>query len=219
MSNGGVIPYWGPNGGQSQFVIILFSLKRPFLLHFQADFGGFSGPVKKRILYNFVQSRLFERPVSEIRKTKPSILSCAVLELEEDMLTVKSGPKAVLDSKTTTPKYSELYDHAFYEAPSVRKFENLYYLVYSSGENNELAYATSEFPDRDFRFRGVIISGGDIGYRGNTVRRYPAGTIHGGIEDIGGKYYVFYHRCTNNSDFSRQACAEPITIEADGTIR
>lgn len=170
-------------------------------------------------IYNFVQSRLFERPVSEIRKTKPSILSCAALELEEDMLTVKSGPKAVLDSKTTAPKYSELYDHAFYEAPSVRKFENLYYLVYSSGENNELAYATSEFPDRDFRFRGVIISGSDIGYQGNTVRRYPAGTIHGGIEDIGGKYYVFYHRCTNNSDFSRQACAEPITIEADGTIR
>ena len=30
---------------------------------------------------------------------------------------------------------------------------------------------------------------------------------------------MFYHRCTNNTDFSRQACAEPIEIEADGTIR
>jgi hypothetical protein len=29
---------------------------------------------------------------------------------------------------------------------------------------------------------------------------------------------VFYHRCTNNTDFSRQACAEPITILPDGSI-
>lgn len=29
---------------------------------------------------------------------------------------------------------------------------------------------------------------------------------------------MFYHRCTNNTDFSRQACAEPIEILPDGSI-
>ena len=134
------------------------------------------------------------------------------------MITVKREPKAVLDSKTTAPKDSELYHHAFYEAPSIRKIGDLYYLVYSSGENNELAYATSIYPDRDFRYRGVIISNSDLGYKGNTKPKAPAGTIHGGIECINGKWYVFYHRCTNNTDFSRQACAEPIEILPDGGI-
>jgi hypothetical protein len=161
---------------------------------------------------------LFARPISEIKETKPSILSCAVVELCDDMMTVKSEPKSVLDSKTTAPKYSELYNHAFYEAPSIRKIGDTYYLVYSSGENNELCYATSKYPDRGFEYRGVIISNSDIGYNGNKKKKAPAGTIHGGIECIKGKWYVFYHRCTNNTDFSRQACAEPIEILADGNI-
>ena len=169
-------------------------------------------------LYNFVQSKLFARPISEIKETKPSILSCAVVELCDDMMTVKGEPKAVLDSKTTAPKDSELYNHAFYEAPSIRKIGDTYYLVYSSGENNELCYATSKYPDRGFEYRGVIISNSDIGYNGNKKKKAPAGTIHGGIECIKGKWYVFYHRCTNNTDFSRQACAEPIEILADGNI-
>lgn len=169
-------------------------------------------------LYDIVQSKLFARPIEEIKTTKPSILSCAVVELSDDMMTVKSEPKSVLDSKTTAPKDSELYNHAFYEAPSIRKIGDTYYLVYSSGENNELCYATSKYPDRDFKYRGVIISNSDIGYKGNKKKKAPAGTIHGGIECINGKWYVFYHRCTNNTDFSRQACAEPIEILPDGSI-
>ncbi|MCR4674712.1 MAG: hypothetical protein K5675_06865 [Lachnospiraceae bacterium] len=55
-------------------------------------------------------------------------------------------------------------------------------------------------------------------YKGNTKRKAPAGTIHGGIECINGQYYIFYHRCTNDTDFSRQACAEPIEILEDGSI-
>ena len=168
---------------------------------------------------NFVQSKLFKRSVKEIKNTKPSILSCAVVELEEDMMTVKYEPKAVLDSKTTADKKSELYTHAFYEAPSIRKFGDTYYLIYSSGYNNELAYATSKYPDKDFVYRGVLISNSDLGYKGNTQRLAPAGTIHGSIEKINGEYYVFYHRCTHNTDYSRQACAERIKIEDDGLFK
>lgn len=169
-------------------------------------------------VYDTVLSRLSARSGEEVKTTKPSILSCAVVELEDDMLTVKTEPKAVLDSKTTAPKNTEFYHHAFYEAPSIRKIGSTYYLIYSSGENNELAYAVSRYPDRDFVYRGVIISNSDLGYKGNKEPKAPAGTIHGSIENINGRWYVFYHRCTNNTDFSRQACAEPISILPDGTI-
>lgn len=171
-----------------------------------------------RPLYTLVQSRLFSRPMAEIRATRPSILSCAFAELMDDMLTVKAAPVAVLDSKTTAPKDSALYRHAFYEAPSIRKFGDTYYLIYSSGQNNELCYATSTRPDSGFTYRGVLISNSDIGYRGNKAPLAPAGTIHGSVERIGGAYYVFYHRCTHNTDFSRQACMEQITMNPDGNF-
>ena len=170
-------------------------------------------------VYDRVLSRISHRSREFINSIKPSVLSCGFAELEEDMLTVKEKPKAVLDSMTTADKKSELYKHAFYEAPSIRKFGKLYYLVYSSGQNNELAYATSEYPDHGFQYRGVIISNSDLRYKGNTERKNNSGTIHGSIEEINGDYYVFYHRCTNNTDFSRQACCEQIEIDESGFIK
>lgn len=164
-------------------------------------------------LYDYVLSKLGNRKLSTVKNTKPSILSCAVCTLSNDMYTIKEGPKAVLDSKTTAPKGSRLYLHPFYEAPSVRKFNDIYYLIYSSGENNELSYAVSKYPDRDFKYEGVLISNSDLGYNGNKIRKAPSGTIHGSVEYINGQYYVFYHRCTNNTDFSRQACMEKIEME------
>lgn len=169
-------------------------------------------------LYNFVQFRLFKRKMKEIKETEPSILSCAFIELEDNMFTVKRGPIPVLDSKTTAPKNSELYHHAFYEAPSIRKINDTYYLIYSSGENSELAYATSKYPDKDFVYQGVIISNTDKGYKGNKTDKAYGGTIHGSIEKINGKWYIFYHRLTRNSNFSRLACAEEIKINEDGSI-
>lgn len=167
-------------------------------------------------LFRFVQSKLFCRSCQEIKNTKPSVMGCAFVELEADMLTCKIEPKLVLDSKTTAPRSSEYYHHAFYEAPSIRKFNDIYYLVYSSGRNNELAYATSKYPNRDFIYQGVLISNADLGYKGNQKPKSPAGTIHGSIELINGEYYIFYHRLTHNTDFSRQACAEKIYIDENG---
>ncbi len=99
--------------------------------------------------------------------------------------------------------------------------ERSYYFIYSSQLNHELCYATSKYPDRDFKYGGTIVSAGDVGLNGrkqsdtlNTI-----GTTHGSIECINGQWYVFYHRLTHASDYSRQACAEPIKIQPDDSIR
>lgn len=44
------------------------------------------------------------------------------------------------------------------------------------------------------------------------------GTNHGSIECVNGQWYIFYHRLTHQSDYSRQACADKITILPDGSI-
>lgn len=165
-------------------------------------------------LYNFVLSKLTQRPYREVRDTYPSIMSCAFVELDpNDMLTALDEPKSVLDSKTTAKKGTELYDHPFYEAPSIRKFGDYYYLIYSSGVNGELCYAKSKFPDRDFEYGGVLISNADIGYKGNKIAKDIYGTNHGSIEKVGDGYVIFYHRLTNQSDFQRHCCAERIYMD------
>ena len=157
----------------------------------------------------------YDKSREEILATADNVNGPAVVELEDDMLTVKGEPRHII------PYEADFGGHEFFEASSMRKVNGKYYFVYSSQKNHELCYAVSDYPDRDFEFRGTIVSNGDIGVNGVTedCRMNMTGTTHGSIIEINGQWYVFYHRLTHKSDYSRQACAEPITIAADGTIK
>jgi hypothetical protein len=77
-------------------------------------------------------------------------------------------------------------------------------------------------PTKDFRYGGVIVSNCDLNiasYKPAEMRAYPSGNNHGSIIEIEGAWYIFYHRQTNNTWFSRQGSIEPIRIEADGSIK
>lgn len=139
------------------------------------------------------------------------------IELEKDMLTIKSEPKAVIPGPSLS-KGTGFAGHAFYEASSIRKIGDIYYLVYSSELSHELCYATSRFPDRDFRYGGTLVSNGDIGYKGDISADNYTGNTHGGMVEINGQWYIFYHRQTNRQKCARQGCAEKIAILSDGSI-
>lgn len=138
-----------------------------------------------------------------------------MLELEDDMLTVKGNARRILPLKTKNTEYE---GHAFFEGSSIRKIKDRYVFIYSSEKNHELCYATSPYPDRDFSYGGVILSNGDIGYEGRKKAANTTGTNHGSIVQIKEQWFVFYHRLTHASDYSRQACAEVITIDGQGRI-
>lgn len=174
-----------------------------------------------RLAIPAVMSKIFNKSIEEIKREEPSsILGANLVELEDDMLTVKEEPKRIFPAMNNTPKDSPLRDHTFYEGCSLRKFGEWYYFIYSSHLNHELCYAVSRYPDHGFEYKGVIISNGDVRIKGRKEkdRLYPTGTNHGSIEMINGKYYIFYHRMTHNSAYSRQVCAEEIQILPDGTI-
>lgn len=149
---------------------------------------------------------------------KDSINGAVMAVLEDDMLTVKEAPHHIIPYKV---KGTSFEAHPFFEGSSMRKVGDTYYFIYSSWQNHELCYATSKYPDRDFVFRGTVVSNGDVGYNGRTVKEKTnmTGTTHGSIIEINGQWYVFYHRLTHKSDYSRQACAEKISIDKDGSIR
>ena len=168
-------------------------------------------------IFHKVESRMFGRTVPEIRAYKDNIMGANHVELSDDMLTVKSEPVHILPSSVKGTSFEE---HPFFEAASIRKIDNTYYFLYSSMRGHELCYAVSRFPDRDFTYGGTVISNGDVGYRGRAGkdRLNATGTNHGSLACIKGKWYVFYHRNTNKTAYSRQACAEPVEILPDGTI-
>jgi len=144
-----------------------------------------------------------------------------VVVLGKDMLTIEEGPFSIIPGAKVS-EGTGFEGHEFFEASSIRKKGDTYYFVYSSFVLNELCYATSKSPVKDFKYGGVIISNADVGvdtYKPADKMMFHGNNNHGGIEEINGKWYVFYHRHTNGNEFSRQACLEPISIMEDGTIK
>lgn len=138
-------------------------------------------------------------------------------ELEQDMLTLKG--ETVLTIPDIRDAVGTPFDgHAFFEASSPRKIGNTYYLIWSSVLSHELCYATSDKPLGPWTWGGTIVSISDIGLVDQAHARNYRGNTHGGLAELNGQWYVFYHRHTNRTAFSRQACAEPITILPDGSI-
>ena len=142
-----------------------------------------------------------------------------VMRLMPDMLTLLTEPKKLLPSVTQS-EGTGFEGHEFFEASSIRKIGSRYYFVYSSVKSSELCYAVSEKPDEGYRFGGTLVDIGDIGMNGRTAEEAvnALGNTHGGMELINGQWYIFYHRQTNRTNFSRQGCAEKITIDNDGKI-
>lgn len=140
--------------------------------------------------------------------------------LGRDMLTVQEKPKIIVPGC----EYSvgtEYEGHAFFEAPSIRKSKDTYYFVYSSEVMHELCYAVSKEPTGNFTYGGVIVSNCDMHIDSYKPAKMPSAygaNNHGSIVKMNDKWYIFYHRHTNGTWYSRQGCAEEIHIQEDGSI-
>lgn len=143
-----------------------------------------------------------------------------VTVLGPDMLTVLEEPVFVVPSAPYS-RGTGFEGHEFFEAPSIRKRGDTYYFVYSSVVMHQLCYATSKSPVGGFVYGGVIVSNNDLGiaaYKPSEMPMYYGGNNHGSIIEINGEWYIFYHRHTNGTNFSRQGCLEKIYIQEDGSI-
>lgn len=100
-------------------------------------------------------------------------------------------------------------DTLFFEAASMRRIGDTYYLIYSPKRGSRLAYATADKPIGPFTYRGYLVDNGID---------YPGGNNHGSIVCIRGQWYIFYHRMTNGTVMSRRGCVERIKLLPDGTF-
>lgn len=106
-------------------------------------------------------------------------------------------------------------EHEFHEGSSVKKINGKYYFLFTDTHRHgnratSLGYAVSDNPMTGFKYGGVILD--NFGCDPQTWNN------HGSMECFRGQWYLFYHRSTHASQNSRHVCAEPITINPDGTI-
>jgi arabinoxylan arabinofuranohydrolase len=131
--------------------------------------------------------------------------NCRGARLKPDMASI--DPETLCTNLINEPL------HGFHEGPSMRKRNGIYYLVYtdiSRGRATCISYATSKSPLGPFVKGGVIID--------NTGCDPQTWNNHGSIAEFNGNWYIFYHRSSQSSNFSRRACIEPIHFNEDGSI-
>lgn len=126
-------------------------------------------------------------------------------KLKEDMKTIDWGSykSGILDEK----------NHGFHEGACIRKFDQQYYLFYtdtSRGRATCISYAVAQKPLGPYKKGGVVID--------NTFCDPETWNNHGSVEEYKGKRYVFYHRSSQKSRFSRRMCIEPVHFQ-NGVIQ
>ena len=107
-------------------------------------------------------------------------------------------------------------EHEFHEGSSVKKIGGKYYYLFTDthrhgGKATCLGYAVSDHPTTGFRYGGIVVD--------NFPCDPETWNNHGSLCRIGDTWYVFYHRSTHASRYSRWVCAEPVVFRPDGSIR
>ena len=135
-----------------------------------------------------------------------------VMQLEEDMCTLKSEPEPIIIEECPDR------NHDFFEASSIRRFDDRFYFIYSSWNSHELCYAIGNNPEGPFTYKGILHDNGDIGIVEEKNRVSYTGNNHGSLVKVKDNYYIFGHRHTNYSAYARQGVAEKVYMKQDGTF-
>lgn len=82
----------------------------------------------------------------------------------------------------------------------------------------EYIYGSHDFYNGYVHDRNGIRLGERDKYKPVDMTAAYGANNHGSIEQINGQWYIFYHRHTNGTWYSRQGCAEKIEVLEDGGI-
>ena len=140
--------------------------------------------------------------------------------LEPDMLTVRKSPRTVVPGCEYSAG-TEFEGHAFFEASSIRKKDDVYYFIYSSEVMHELCWVVSPDIEGPYVYGGVLVSNCDLhidSYKPAGLAMAYGANNHGSMVQIGDDWYIFYHRHTNDTWYSRQGCAEKLCFAENGAI-
>jgi beta-xylosidase len=103
---------------------------------------------------------------------------------------------------------SKDHDRRFFEACWVHKYNNRYYLSYSTGDTHFICYAISDSPYGPFTYKGVLF---------NPVVGW---TNHHSIVEFKNQWYLFFHdsKLSGGKTHLRSVKVKKLNHNSDGTI-
>jgi beta-xylosidase len=155
------------------------------------------------------QTGTFNPDGKEPAETEPA-LGPMVAELNEDMLTFTERPQEIsIVDEDGNPILAGDEDRRFFEGAWVHKYNDYYYLSYSTGTTHYIAYAMSKSPQGPFVYKGTILKP-VIGW-----------TTHHSIVQFEDKWYLFYHDCSlsDGVNHKRSVKYSELKYNNDGTIQ
>ena len=139
-------------------------------------FGGIWGGQLQKYRDNAYAEAHDEPPADE------PALGPRVARLSDDMKQLTEAPHEILIlDESGHPLLAGDHDRRYFEAPWMHKYQDTYYLSYSTGDTHLLCYATGDNPYGPFTYRGQILS------------EVVGWTTHHSICEFTGQWYLFYH--------------------------
>lgn len=171
-------------------------------------FGGiWGGQLQKWRTGEYVSTS--DSPFADEPAENEPAISPRIAKLSNNMLQFAETPKTVqiLDADGK-PILASDHEKRFFEAAWVHKYNDKYYLSYSTGDTHYIVYATGDNPYGPFTYQGVIL---------NPVLGW---TNHHSIVEFKGKWYLFYHdsSLSGGQTHLRSVKVAPLKHRPDGTI-
>ena len=160
-------------------------------------------------------------PIAHVHGIDPAVLldddGCAYLywgQMDGVRAARLKDNLTAIDPATVSQPLS-VREHEFHEGSSVKKIGGKYYYLFTDthrhgGKATCLGYAVSDHPTCGFRYGGIVVD--------NFPCDPETWNNHGSLCRIGDTWYVFYHRSTHASRYSRWVCAEPVVFRPDGSM-
>ncbi len=133
-----------------------------------------------------------------------------IAQMADDMVSFAEAPKDILiTDQEGEPIVTGDNDRRFFEAAWVHKYNNKYYLSYSTGDTHKIVYAIGDSPYGPFTYQGVIL---------DPVLGW---TNHHSIVKYDGKWWLFFHdsSMSGGKTHLRSVKMTELTYNPDGTIK
>ena len=141
---------------------------------------------------------------NELRSDDDFAFGPLVAELSDDMRGFSTPPEEIIiQDENGNPLLAGDNSRRYFEGPWVHKYNEKYYLSYSTGDTHFICYAIGDTPKGPFKYAGKILDP-VVGW-----------TTHHSICEFNGRWFLFYHDSSLSEGVTHLRCMKVVEIFYD----
>ena len=141
---------------------------------------------------------------NELRSDDDFAFGPLLAELCDDMRGFSTSPEEIIiQDENGNPLLAGDNSRRYFEGPWVHKYNEKYYLSYSTGDTHFICYALGDTPKGPFKYAGKILDP-VVGW-----------TTHHSICEFNGRWFLFYHDSSLSEGVTHLRCMKVVEIFYD----